>query len=98
MKIFAAHKASTSFLWVYFLWWTWVIYDCFLQPKPAENICDFSPILILVFSPILVMAYSIAFIFKYFNSHKSVQGDYLIFTGLVQLPLLIVAGFNIIGR
>ena len=95
MKIFAAHKASTSFLWVYFLWWTWVIYHCFLQPRPAEIICDFSPILIFVISPILAMAYTIAFILKYFNSHKSLQEDYLIFTGLVQIPLLIVAGLYI---
>ena len=95
MKIFAAHKASTIFLWVYFFWWGWVFYKCCFKPIPSEGICDFSSPLILIISPLLGMAYTIAFILKYFNSHKSLQEDYLIFTGLVQIPLLIVAGLYI---
>jgi hypothetical protein len=95
MKLFTAHKVSTTFLWLYLIWWGWVVYYYFYQPMPAVKVCDFMPLLMIVFSPLLGMAYTFAFMIKYFSSHKSVQDDYLIFTGLVQFPLLIAAGIFI---
>jgi hypothetical protein len=82
---------------IYLFWWVFIIYYYFLKPPPTQPTCDFSPILFIYLTPIAGVLYSVIFLIKSLTSKKTLSRDYLIFIGIVILPL-IIGGLYVMGN
>jgi hypothetical protein len=96
MDILKKHTKSTIFLGIYALWWAFVLYYCFCTAKNIKPTCDFSPIAFVFVSFILGLIYSIGFLIKSLTVGEPEKTDYLIFLGMIMLPL-IIGGFYVMS-
>jgi hypothetical protein len=89
MDILRRHTKSKVLLGLYFLWWIFVLYYCFSLTKQIKPTCDFSPLAIVFISLLLGFTYAIVFFIKSLTTREPNKTDYLIFLGLITLPLVI---------
>jgi len=66
-----------------------VVIYCFSSAKNTRPICDFSPYAITFISFLSGLVYSIGFLVKSLTTRESAKTDYLIFLGMIMLPLVI---------
>jgi len=95
MSIFKRHTKSFIFLGLYFIWCLLVLYYYFSRPKPTMPTCDFSPILIIPISFLMGIIGIIGFSIKSFTSKEQQRIDYIIFLGIVIIPV-IIGGFYLV--
>ena len=89
MDILKKHSKSKLLLGLYFLWWTFVLYYCFSLTNQIKPTCDFSPLAIVFISLLLGFIYAIGFLIKSLTTGEPNKTDYLIFLGLITIPLVI---------
>ncbi len=89
MKILKRHTTSTFLIGVYFLWWPFVIYYYFSLTAHIKPACDFSPLGIVFISLFLGFIYASGFLLKSLTTKEPSSTDYLIFLGLITLPLVL---------
>ena len=89
MDILKRHTKSKLLLGLYFLWWTFVIYFCLSLTKQIKPTCDFSPLAVVFISLLLGFIYTTGFLIKSLTTKEPNKTDYLIFLGIITLPIVI---------
>ncbi len=97
MNILKRHTKSTFLLGIYFLWWSFIIFYCFSIIKHITPVCDFSSIAIVFISFLLGLIYALGFLIKSYTTREPYRTDYLIFLGIITLPL-VIGGFYVISN
>jgi hypothetical protein len=89
MDILKRHTKSKFLLWLYFLWWSFVLYYFLSSHNQIKQTDDFSAFVIVLISLLLGFIYAIGLTIKSLTTKEPHKTDYLIFLGLATFPLLI---------